>query len=184
MATTKEGNWYAVRTVPGSQKPQREFVTEHTNSRKGYRIVPSLNPDYSAIELALSKAGFVYYMPAEKRLVRDRRKTDLFKTRRFALMVGYIFVRDPHSFYALQAVPGVHSIVGIEGKPVSIALTDILDLRAMEAEAEVEFDTQVRNARWKLRKRAKRDDRLRALVESLDIAGTFTVSPDDEALAA
>src|SRR5690606_23147965 len=102
MKAATEGRWYAVRTVPGSQKPQREFVTEITGSKKGYRIVPSLNPNYSAIELALSKSGFIYYMPAEKRLVRDRRRTDLYKTRRFALMVGYVFVRDPHSFYALQ----------------------------------------------------------------------------------
>jgi transcription antitermination factor NusG len=179
-----EGNWYAVRTIPGSQKPQREFVTEKTNSRKGYRLVPSLNPNYSAIELALSKSGFTYYMPAEKRLVRDRRKTDLFKTRRFALMVGYIFVRDPHSFYALQEVPGVHSVVGIEGRPMPISIVDILDLRGMEAEAEVEFDAQVKKARWTLRKKAKRDEKLRALVDSLDLAGTFTIPLDSDVLAA
>lgn len=184
MAKAADGNWYAVRTVPGSQKPQREFVTETTNSRKGYRIVPSLNPNYSAIELALSKAGFTYYMPAEKRLVRDRRRTDLFKTRRFALMVGYVFVRDPPSFYALQQVPGVAGIVAIDGKPMPIRLLDILDLRGMEAEAEVEFDDQVKKARWQLRKKAKRDEKLRQLVDSLDMAGTITVPLDSEVLAA
>ena len=184
MKAATEGRWYAIRTVPGSQKPQREFVTEITGSKKGYRIVPSLNPNYSAVELALSKSGFTYYMPAEKRLVRDRRKTDLFKTRRFALMVGYVFVRDPHSFYALQEVAGVHSIVGVEGNPMPIPLLDILDLRGMEAEAEVEFDDQVKKARWQLRKKAKRDDKLRQLVESLDMAGTFTVPLESDILAA
>jgi hypothetical protein len=184
-------NWYAVRTVPGSQKPQREYAVETTAlgkdgrpKGKGYRIVPSLNPNMSAIERALKDSGFSYYMPAEKRLVRDRRKTDLFKTRRFALMVGYVFVRDPHSFYALQQVPGVAGIVGVDGNPAPIPLLDILELRGMEAEVEVEFDDQVRKARWQLRKKAKRDDKLRRLVESLDAAGTFTVPLDSDVLAA
>lgn len=176
--------WYAIRTRPGSQKPQREYAVEQTQSAKGYRIVPSLNPNLSAIERALSDAGFVYYMPAEKRLIRDRRKTDLFKTRRFALMVGYAFVHNPHSFYALQEVPGVAGIVGIEGRPMPVNLDDILLLRAMEAEAEVEFDGQVKKARWQLRKKAKRDEKLRQLVESLDMAGTFTVPLDSDVLAA
>lgn len=183
--------WYAIRTVPGSQVPQREFLVEPTSidsegrpRGKGYRIVPSLNANVSAIERSLSDAGFIHYMPAEKRLIRDRRRTDLFKARRFALMVGYVFVRDPGSFYRLSEVPGVAGIVGIGGKPMAVDFMDILMLRAMEAETEVTFDNQSREARRRLRKKGKSDEKLRKLVEHLDMAGTFTVPLDDETIAA
>ncbi|WP_334625391.1 hypothetical protein [Rhizobium johnstonii] len=56
---------------PGAQKPEREYLVEKTDSKrgKGYRIVPSLNPNVSAVERALSNNKFTYYMPAEKRLI-------------------------------------------------------------------------------------------------------------------
>lgn len=194
-------HWIAATTVPGSQKPQREYVTEQTARLKdgrprgkGYRIVPSLNPNYSAVELALSKAGFEYYMPAEKRLIRDRRHTDLWKVRRFALMVGWIFVRMPcscekgclkHTPSMLLEVPGVAGYATKDGiNPMPISIAEILSVRAAEADAEVEFDKQTRTARKNLRKNAKTDPRLQMLVDRLDIAGNISVPLDSEALAA
>jgi hypothetical protein len=180
-----EGNWYAVRTIPGSQKPQREFVTERTERGKGYRIVPSLNPNYSAIELALSKAGFTYYMPAEKRLQRDRRKPYLWKTRRFALMVGYIFVRDPHSISALLDVPGVAGLVtNMEGRPYVVDLLDMLKIRSAEGAAEAVFDDELKKARRGLRKEAKKRPELQGLVDELDFMGTLLAKPPEQDLAA
>lgn len=159
--------WYAVRTVPGAQIPQREFEVETTRSRKGYRIVPSLNPGVSAVERALTDAGFVHYMPAEKRLIRDRRHTDLWKPRRFALLVGYIFVRDPHDWLRLSEVPGVHSVVASGGRPQPVDLLDILMLRSMEAVAEEQFDRQSTIAYKTLRSKAKKDARLQAILAKL-----------------
>ncbi len=184
--------WYAIRTVPGAQKPQREYAVEPTGlgpdgrpRGKGYRITPSLNPNISAVELALSREGITYYMPAEKRLVRDRRHTDLWKVRRFALMVGYLFVRDPPPEMDLLAVPGVAGIVkGTDGRMLEIDIRDILMVRAAEAATEVEFDNQTRAARKKLRKNAKTDPRLQRLVEKLDIAGTISMPLDSDMLAA
>lgn len=178
-------SWYAVRTVPGSQMPQRKFVVEVTGSKKGYRIVPSLTPHISAVERALGENGFTYYMPAERRLVRDRRRTDLWKGRRFALMVGYIFVRDPHDFGALLNTPGVAGIVcDLEGRPREIDVLDILAIRGAEAEADAEFGKQKQHARWLLRKKAKASAELQRIVDSLDADGTITVPLDDDALAA
>lgn len=186
--------WFAVKTVPGSQKPQREYVVETLLDKdgksrgKGYRIVPSLDPNISAVERALGDAGFTYYMPAEKRLIRDRRHTDLWKVRRFALMVGWVFVytkMDDEVRARLMAIPGVAGMVcSIEGGPVPIGLADILLVRAAEADAEVEFDTQARAARRQLRKHAKTDPRLKMLVEKLDIAGAISMPLDSEVLAA
>lgn len=173
--------WYAIRTVPGAQKPQREYVVEKTDSKrgKGYRITPSLNPNLSAVERALTQNGFTHYMPAEKRLVRDRRHTDLWKVRRFALIVGYVFVHRPHNWRLLEATAGVQDIVKTaEGVPLAIGLLDILMLRTAESEAEVEFDRQSRSARQKVRRRAKEDPRLKKLVAKLDIAGNFSVPHD------
>lgn len=166
--------WYAVRTVPGSQKPQREYAVETTRSRKGYRIVPSLNANVSAVERALTDAGFIHYMPAEKRLLRDRLRPYLWKSRRFALMVGYVFVKAPCNLYALNDVPGVLAVVGNQGKPYEVPLIDILTLRSMEAEAEVEFDKAAREARQVIRKAARKDPSLKRIVDRLDIAGTLS----------
>ncbi|NMG39902.1 hypothetical protein GRZ55_11670 [Chelativorans sp. ZYF759] len=181
--------WYAVRTAPGSQKPKREYVVQSTSlgcdgrpRGKGYRIIPSLDPNVSAIERALTDAGFDHYMPAEKRLVRDRRHTHLWKVRRFALMVGYIFVREP-DWGVLRETPGVLGIVASpKGEPLPLRLEDILLVRAAEAKTEVEFDRQTREARKKLRKNAKSDPRLQMLVQKLDIAGTISMPLDSEAV--
>lgn len=177
--------WFAIQTVPGAQLPRREFVVEETRSAKGYRIVPDIKHDLSAIERALEANGFEHYMPAEKRLVRDRRHTDLYKTRRFALMVGYVFVRNPHDWHTLlEKTPGVSGVVrSIEGLPLPIDIMDILTIRAMEAEYDAKFDIQNKNARAKVRKLAKNDPRLKKLVDKLDIAGKFTV-PMTEIIAA
>lgn len=189
---TQFRTWYAVRTAPGAQKPKREYAVELTSLNKegvprgkGYRIVPSLNANQSAIEKALADAGFDVYMPAEKRLIRDRRHTDLWKVRRFALMVGYVFVRDPKDFGKLARVPGVAGVVSnADGRPLPIDILDIMAIRSAEAKAEEEFDAQSRLARQKVRKRAKEDPRLKKLVAKLDIAGNFTVPQDYDFAAA
>lgn len=178
-----KNRWYAVKADPGSQKPQREYTVEKTDSKrskKGYRIVPSLNPNISAIELALQKNGFEVYMPSEKRLIRDRRHTDLWKPRRFALLVGYVFVHEPHNWRLLEETNGVGGIVkDLSGTPLAMEWVDILMLRGMEAEAEVEFDRRSRLARQDIRKKARKDPRLQKLIGKLDIAGKFTVSLDN-----
>lgn len=176
--------WFVVRTEPGAQKPQREYAVETTELGKGYRIVPSLDPTQSAVEVALTRSGFTHYMPAEKRLIRDRLRPYLWKTRRFALMVGYVFIRDPDDFRKLEETPGVAGIVkGMDGRPLAVSIDDILMVRTMEAVAEVEFDRQSKTARQTIRKKAKKDERLRKLVESFDIAGTISVRSEDDIAA-
>lgn len=143
--------WFAVRTHPGAQLPQREYRVEKpslinpdTPARgKGYRIVPSLNPNVSAIERALANNGFTHYMPVEKRHIRDRKKTGVWTGRRFPLLLGYVFVQDVQDWPLLATTPGVAGIVGSCGVPLPINIVDILMLRTMEAEAEAQFDREV-----------------------------------------
>lgn len=173
--TEYTSRWYAIRTVPGAQLPQREYGTQITRSKKGYRIVSIVNPGKSAIERALEDAGIDHWMPAEKRLLRDRRKTHVWHVRRFALMVGYVFVRDP-DFSRLREMPLVTDIVRVNGVPMPIDILDILMVRRMEAKTEIAFDAAVRASRQMVRKAAKSDPRLKKLVDSFDIAGKITVA--------
>lgn len=177
--------WYAVRTIPGSQKPQREYEVEATRSRKGYRITPKLNPGISAVERALTNAGFVHYMPAEKRLIRDRKHTDLWKPRRFALLVGYVFVLNPYDFRCLEEVEGIsHVVKDASGAPLTIDLLDILRLRQAEAAFEADFDVQSSRARKVIRLKAKRDPRLMKIARKLEIIDGATIMLENGVLAA
>jgi transcription antitermination factor NusG len=134
--------WYAIRTMPGAQQPKREYRVEKTTSKrgKGYRLVPSLNPDISAIERELDNAGFVHYMPVARREIRDRYKTGCWTSRRFALLLGYVFVADVTDWVTLSELPGVAGIVGIHGVPLAVPVADIMTLRTKEAEADAKFE--------------------------------------------
>lgn len=140
------GEWYAVRTVPGAQLPQREYATEPTAlgkdgkpRGKGYRIVVSLDPRKSAIEKSLSDAGFSYYMPAEYRAVRERRRTKAYTVRRFPMLQGYVFVHGVTDFGKLADVAGVAEIVMSGGNPAAIIGNgDILTLLAIEGRSQAE----------------------------------------------
>lgn len=148
--------WYAIRTAPGAQKPQREYHVEPTRSPKGYRIVPSLDPNVSAIERVLKDAKIEHYMPVERRVIRDRRKPFRFTTRRFAMLVGYVFVRDIHDWPSLEALPGVVGIVGNQGEPLPIPERDIAVLREAEAIAEMLCQAELRAAREAMQKVTRR----------------------------
>lgn len=187
--TAERHNWYVVKTAPGAQQPQREYAVEKSQTEnprgKGYRIVPSLNPRKSAIERALEERGFVCYMPAEKRLIRDRRHTDLWKARRFALMVGYVFVLNPEDFGKLEAVPGVSGVLrDRDSNPMRVSLSDIMLIRSAEAEAEATFDEQSRRARQDARRRAKKDPRLEKLIKKFDLAGEYSLPWEKAGIAA
>jgi transcription antitermination factor NusG len=129
----------------------------------------------------LEERGFEYYMPSEKRLVRDRRHTDLWKIRRFALMVGYVFVRNPHDWVKLADTNGVAGIVrSPAGDALPMSILDMMAIRSIEAEYDAKFDAQSKLARAKLRKKAKTDPRLKKLIGALDMAGTITVPINSE----
>lgn len=187
-AANEDGLWFAIKTVPGAQLPRREFAVEQTSlgkdgrpRGKGYRIVPNIKHDLSAIERALDENGFAHYMPTEKRLVRDRRHTDLYKIRRFALMVGYVFVRDPDDWHKLSNTYGVAGIVrDPSGAAMPMDIMDMMAIRSVEAEYDALFDAQSKMARQKLRKKAKTDPRLKKLIGVLDMAGTITVPINSE----
>lgn len=135
--------WCAVRTLPGAQQPQREYTVEDTSRGKGYRIVPSLNPHVSAVEQALSRAGFVHYMPVDFKVIRDRKKSHSYTIRRFPLLQGYVFVYGVEDFPALEATPGVGRVVSIDGVPLSIPVADIMLLRTVEAKSESKADRDI-----------------------------------------
>lgn len=134
--------WYAVRTKPGAQRPQREYWPEPTRPDTrggGYRIVSSVNPEQSAVELALERGGFTHYMPAEFDVVRNRRKKGLYEVRRFALLKGYLFVTglSDEDWPRLMSVNGIRGVVGNDGEAMPIGLSDIHRLRMYELSSRI-----------------------------------------------
>jgi transcription antitermination factor NusG len=119
--------------------PQRVYDVETTRSTKGYRLVPSLDPNISAIEISLKRNGFTYYMPADIRVIRDRKKTNVWTKRRFALLLGYVFVEDslkPIDWKKLEEkTPGIEKVVRSAGVPIPILKSEMQLLREMEAQS-------------------------------------------------
>lgn len=146
----KAATWYAVRTLPGWQRPKREYWTECEDEngkpvgcRKGYRIVSGLSSAHSAVELALSDAGFIHYMPAEFASVRNR-KGNGYMLRRFPLLKGYAFVEMRETdWLRLESVPGIRGVVGNNGVPFSIGGLDLYRLRMYEAKSRAEAQAKV-----------------------------------------
>ncbi|RTL63545.1 MAG: hypothetical protein EKK41_23190 [Hyphomicrobiales bacterium] len=129
--------WFAARTKPGAQMPQRTYEVETTRSVKGYRLVPSLDPNMSAVEVSLKRGGFSFYMPADMRVVRDRKKTNVWTIRRFALLLGYVFVNDEARAIDWRKLedetPGIEKVVRCAGKPLAILESEMDVLREKEA---------------------------------------------------
>lgn len=135
--------WHVIRTSPGAQHPQREYAVETTRSVKGYRIVPSLDPDISAVERSLANNGFNHYMPVERRLIRDRRKTNVWTTRRFPLLPGYLFVHGVNDFRLLEATAGVSEVIRNNGEPFAMPLADLAIIQAIEAECAAKVERKL-----------------------------------------
>lgn len=138
--------------MPGAQQAQRQYIVETTQVRrnkagepitKGYRIVPSIDPTVSAIERALKDAGVTHYMPATKRVIRNRRKTGSYTTKRLPLLPGYVFVSGVVNSQQLAGIPGVAGIVGCEGVPYPISVVDIMALRTVEAHDEAAAEIEI-----------------------------------------
>lgn len=135
--------WYAIKTLTGAQLPQREYVVEDTSGGKHYRIVASLDPKMSAIERSLTRAGIAFYMPCEHKVIRSRKKTATFTTRRFALLQGYVFTHDVYDYVTLKKIPGYGGTVGALGVPLEIPLHEMMRLRKIEAESFLKAEREL-----------------------------------------
>jgi hypothetical protein len=135
MAATE--NWYAVKARPGTQRKAAPRIGE-ANDRRGEFI----------IERNLRDAGFEVFMPSTVREVRHHR-TEEYMVKRFPLMVGYAFVRNPRDFYSLSDCDGVSAILGVAGCPLRIPAMSIEAIRAAE---HVELDIMERRRALRIQK--------------------------------
>lgn len=133
--------WFAIRTLPGFQTPNRERWPEPSASAingrprgRGYTIASALDPTRSKVEANLDEAKFIHYMPVEYLAVRNRSKAGLYELRRFAMLKGYMFVEvaTDADWYRLYDVVGVHGVVENCGKPFAIGSLDLFRLRMYE----------------------------------------------------
>lgn len=152
--------------------PQRVYEVQTTRLlrdkdgnpiNKGYRIVPSLDPNISAVERALKDHGFQYYMPCEFQAVRNRRKTDTWTKRRKPILGGYIFVADVTDFGLLESLPGVIGTVGsATGEKYQLSTLDFIFLRTKEANSLLEAEIEIERNN-KLAERKKRHVHIKKL---------------------
>lgn len=88
--------WYAVRAVPGSQRPA-----------KAIEGLPTYRQDESVLERQLRNEGIDVYMPTF-RIVTKHHRTNEIIDRRMPLLVGYAFVHLPsHEFEKVRKVDSV-----------------------------------------------------------------------------
>ena len=106
-------SWYAVRTAPGAQRPDKA------------------DPRFDKVERDLRDHGFDCYNPTEARDVIHHRTRKLI-TKRLPLIPGYAFVCGVTNFMALQNCESVSGIVHIDGTPIVIPETEIIMLRQAE----------------------------------------------------
>jgi transcription antitermination factor NusG len=140
--TSKE-RWFAIRTRPGTQRQAKPRIGEK-NDRIGEFI----------IERNLRDAGFDVFMPSIYREIRHHR-TEEYIVKRFPLMVGYSFVNDPRSFYALGETDGVSGILGVAGMPMRINTSSVQSIRDAE-DRELELMERRRLARIQKEKQLSR----------------------------
>jgi len=88
--------WYAVRAVPGSQRPA-----------KAIEGLPSYRIDESVLERQLRNEGIDVYMPTFRIVVKHHRTNEIID-RRLPLLVGYAFVHLPSlEFEKVRSVDSV-----------------------------------------------------------------------------
>ena len=129
--------WFAIKAKPNTQRQASPRVGQPAD-RKGEFI----------IERNLRDAGFDVFFPSTVREIRHNR-TDEFLVKRFPLMVGYAFVRNPRDFYSLSDCEGVSSILGIAGCPLRIPTVSIDAIREAE---EVERDLMEKRRALRIQK--------------------------------
>ncbi len=112
--------WYVARVKPGSQ----------------------IGVFTSTVERHLKERGFAFYMPSETRLIRDRRKANLWKERRFPIIPGYVFLSDVRDFKRLEETAGIINVIRFEGIPFPMPERDIDELKRIEAECEASFQRE------------------------------------------
>lgn len=132
--------------------PRREYVRDRDYDEEGNvirvgRIVPSLDENISAVERSLKDNGFTCYMPVERKVIRDRRKTNTWTTRRFPLLQGYVFVEDVIDFGKLEDTPGVAGVLRLNGVPLKLPLDDIAVIRDAEAKDAARAERELADKR-------------------------------------
>ncbi|WJR66971.1 transcription termination/antitermination NusG family protein [Neorhizobium sp. CSC1952] len=101
-----ETNWYAVRTVPGSQRMARvlEPANDETEEQKADRV---RRKGESIVERNLRNEGIDVYMPSFWAITQHQR-TNKMREKRFPLLIGYAFVNiHQRDFERVRGVEGV-----------------------------------------------------------------------------
>lgn len=117
--------WYAVRTAPGAQRPDKR------------------DDRFTKLERELTDHGFDCYAPVEMRDIIHHRSKKLI-TKSFPLIPGYAFVTGVTNFWALSECKTVSGVLGVEGEPMMILPSEIEAIREAERSIFEELATERR----------------------------------------
>ena len=129
--------WYAVRTAPGAQRPDKR------------------DDRFTKLERELTDHGFDCYQPMEMRDIVHHRSKKLI-TKSYPLIPGYAFVTGVTNFWALSECKTVSGVLGIEGEPMTIMPREIEAIREAERSIFEELATERRRRAMARRKVTRR----------------------------
>lgn len=132
-----ETNWYAVRTVPGSQRMARvlEPANDETEEQKATR---ERRKGESIVERNLRNEGIDVYMPSFWAITQHQR-TNKMREKRFPLLIGYAFVNiRQRDFEKVRGIEGVMCFLrpSPERGPIVFKDTDIGGLMLADFEKQ------------------------------------------------
>lgn len=137
--------WYAVRTVPGSQRMassiQASNDQEETEEQKTAR---ERRKGESIIERNLRNEGIEVYMPSFWSITQHQR-TNRMSERRFPLMVGYVFVNiHERDFERVRRVEGVMCFMrpSQDRGPIAFREEDIGGLMLADFQKQQEWERE------------------------------------------
>ena len=140
-----ETNWYAIRTVPGSQRmapileaDNDRYETEEEKAARERRKGESL------VERNLRNEGIDVYMPSFWAITQHQR-TNKMREKRFPLLVGYAFVNiEQRDFERVRGVEGVMCFMrpSPDRGPIVFRDTDIGALMLADFQAQQDWERE------------------------------------------
>ncbi|OCJ05303.1 hypothetical protein A6U87_14970 [Rhizobium sp. AC44/96] len=136
-------HWYAVRTVPGSQR--MATVLEPANDEtEADRVKRERRKGESIVERNIRNEGIEVYMPSFWAITQHQR-TNKMSERRFPLLVGYAFVNiEQRDFERVRNIDGVLAFIrpSFDRGPIVFRDTDIGSLMFADFQTQQQWERE------------------------------------------
>lgn len=125
--------WYAITISPSSMHISKHIRLQR-GPRGGLKRIAMYDDAFFQIERDLAAEGFNSFVPSETKIIRDR-KNGGHILKRFPMLRGYAFVKNPHDWMALTGIAGVQGVLGSGNTPLRIQDADIAVMRLAQEDS-------------------------------------------------